>query len=232
MTTSLPGDEATTDDAPPPPRRRRWPWVVLGATLVAAGAGVALAMTLVPGGLAGVPDLFKPPRHRHADAGAPSSVASTRGPDAGAARSSLDALVGPWVGNGRELEAVATGSELEFRVKKPAQFPTQGYEAGEARFVLRATADPDVFTVEDRIRPVLPPGKAYDPRARGTCQEVWTSVGGDALRARHDGPRLSVEFAKIEPALTNFTMEASKVTSCVGLRDLKASKVVMVLTRP
>ncbi len=208
--------------------RRRWPWVLLFAALVAGGAGAALAVGLVPG----LPELFKPPRHTSADGGAPAGSGSARAADGGAARAATDALLGPWVGNGRELEAVLAGSDLEFRVKKPAQFAQQGYEAGEARFVLRATADPNVFAVEDRIRPVLPSGKAYDARARGTCQEVWTSVGGDPLRARHDGARLSVEFAKIEPALANFTMEAGKVTSCVGLHNLKASKVVIVLTRP
>ena len=219
------GEQTRRADAPP---RRRWPWVLLAATLLVGGAGAALAVGIVPG----VPELFRTTRRPPVDAGAPAGSASARAADAGASRVALDALVGSWVGNGRELEAVAAGSDLEFRVKKPAQFPTQGYETGEARFVLRGTPDPSVFTVEDRIRPVLPLGKAYDPRARGTCQEVWTSVGGAPLRARYDGGRLSVEFAKIEPALGNFTMEAGKVTSCVGLRDLKASKVVMVLTRP
>ena len=136
------------------------------------------------------------------------------------------------MGNGRELEAVAIGNDLEFRVKKPDQFTRQNYEVGDARFVLRATADPGVYAVEDRIRPVPPTGKTYDARARGTCQEVWASAGADPLRARYDGTRLSVEFAKIEPGPTNFIAEGTRVTSCVGLRDLRAVKVVSVLTRP
>jgi hypothetical protein len=61
---------------------------------------------------------------------------------------------------------------------------------------------------------------------------VWTTVAGEPLHARREGGRLSVEFAKIEPGAMNFTMEGGKVSSCVGLRDLKASKVVSVLIRP
>ncbi len=49
-------------------------------------------------------------------------------------------------------------------MKRPEQFTPQGYEAGEARFVLRATNDASTFTVEDRIRPVPPVGKTYDLR--------------------------------------------------------------------
>jgi serine/threonine-protein kinase len=208
-------------------RRSVWPWLVVVGVLVAGGAGAVLAMGLVPG----VPGLFKPGHHGHADAGAPAASVSASA-DAGPERKALEALAGAWVGNGRELSAVLSGSDLEFRVKKPDQFPRQGYEAGEARFVLRATADPNVFTVEDRIRPVPPTGKTYDARARGTCQEVWTTAGADPLHAHWDGTRLTVEFAKIEPAPANFTTEGAKVTSCIGLRDLRASKVVSVLTRP
>ena len=220
---ALPGEELEKP-------RRAGLWIGLALTVTVAAAGTTLALGLVPG----VPDPFGfvgvRAHPRHADAGAPSS--SAHGSDAGANKPGLDSLVGSWVGNGRELEAVAMGNEVEFRVKKPEQFAPQSYEAGEARFVLRATADPNVFAVEDRIRPVPPLGKIYEARARGTCQEVWTTVAGDALRARRDGARLSVEFAKIEPGAANFTMEGGKVSSCVGLRDLKASKVVSVLIRP
>jgi serine/threonine-protein kinase len=166
-----------------------------------------------------------------ADAGAPRPSASAVTSAAPSTPRGLAALTGGWVGNGRELTAVLVGNDLEFRIKKPDQFPRQGYETGDARFVLRATAEPTVFVVEDHIRPTLPIGKLYDARARGTCQEIWTSAAGDPLRARLEGGRLSVEFAKIEPATQNFTVEGLRVTSCVGLRDLKASKVVSVLSR-
>jgi serine/threonine-protein kinase len=147
--------------------------------------------------------------------------------------SPLAPLVGLWVGNGRELDAVLSGDELEFRVRDPAQFAAQGYEKGEARFALRAIpGEASVFAVEDRIRPV-PPGKGYDlARARGTCLEVWTEADKQPLRATFDGARLTVEFAKIEPTEDNFTLDKGKVTSCIGLRKLPASKVVSTLVQP
>jgi serine/threonine-protein kinase len=224
-----------------PRRRGKALWIVLALVVIGGGAGAAFAVGLVPG----VPGIWKLPRGFRIglglggpDAGAsakPSASAkpgASAKPDGGAPGRGFEALAGGWVSNGRELDAVVSGSDLEFRVKKPEQFAPQGYEAGEARFVLRATGDPAVFAVEDRIRPLPPAGKTYDPRARGTCQEVWTAVGSDSLKARYDGVRLSVEFAKIEPTAGNFTAEGAKVTSCVGLHDLKASKVVSVLTRP
>ncbi len=215
------------------PACRKGPWIALVLVLLAGGAGTALALGVVPG----VPRLFRGTRHAAGadtghDAGArPPTRPVTSATDGGAV-AGPEALAGAWIGNGRELQAVATGRDVEFRVKKPEQFAAQNYEAGEARFVLHATADANVYTVEDRIRPVPPTGKSYDARSRGTCQEVWTAVGGDPLRARYDGARLTVEFAKIEPGPANFTIEGSKVTSCVGLRNLKASKVVSALVRP
>jgi serine/threonine-protein kinase len=239
LATSRPGDATGVGgDAVPvaPPARRVWPWVALALVLVGGIGGTAavLALGLVPGlSVSGLGD--KPRGAGSADAGAraaasgrPASSAVGTTPKADPA---LEALAGNWVGNGRELEAVLVGADLEFRVKKPEQLARQNYEVGEARFVLHATGDAGVFAVEDRIRPVPPVGKTYDARARGTCQEVWTSVGGDPLRAHVEGPRLTVEFAKIEPAPANFTTEGARVTSCVALRDLKASKVVSVLTR-
>jgi serine/threonine-protein kinase len=225
-------DEELPEEAAGLPRRRsKAPWIALAVVvLLGGGAGAVLAMGFVPG----VPGLFKTRRRPQTDPGVPSSSASVSpsAPRGGPPRSSLEPLIGAWVSNGRELDAVLAGGDLEFRVKKPDQFPRQNYEAGEARFALRATADATTFAVEDRIRPVPPTGKTYDARARGTCQEVWTTAGADPLRARYDGTRLSVEFAKIEPGPANFTSEGLKVTSCVGLHDLKASKVVSVLTRP
>jgi eukaryotic-like serine/threonine-protein kinase len=218
---SSPGDD---EALVPPPRRGIGLWIGAALLLLGGGAAAVMGMGLVPG----VPGAIKGARPATSAEVAPPGASAS----ADAGRPALEALVGTWVGNGRELTAVVAGGDVEFRVKKPEQFAPQNYEAGEARFVLHATGDASVFVVEDRIRPVPPKGKIYDARARGTCQEVWTVVGGDALRARHDGARLSVEFAKIEPGPANFTTEGGKVTSCVGLRNLKASKVVSVLTRP
>jgi serine/threonine-protein kinase len=224
----LPPEPAAEADLDPPiPVRRIWPWFLLAALLAGSAAGAAVALGMAPG----IKGVVKPPRAgSSADAGAPRPSASASASAAPGPRG-LVGLVGSWVGNGRELSAVMVGHDLEFRVKKPDQFPRQGYEAGDARFVLRATAEPTVFAVEDHIRPALPIGKLYDARARGTCQEIWTTAAGDPLRARFEGGRLSVEFAKIEPATQNFTMEGLRVTSCVGLRDLKATKVLSILSR-
>jgi len=232
------GVTGASPNAPAPeaaPRRRVWPWLLLATVVVGGGgAGAAFGFGLVPG----VPGIWKLPHFASrpaASASAPRSAASagaSGSASASRAPAGLEALAGVWVGNGRELEAVMAGTDLEFRVKKPEQFAHQGYAAGEARFALRAAGDAGVYAVEDRIRPMPPVGKVYDARARGTCQEVWTAVGGDPLRARFDGARLSVEFAKIEPGPANFTSHGARVTSCVGLRDLRASKVVSVLTRP
>jgi serine/threonine-protein kinase len=226
-------------------RRRPGRWIAIGLAFVfGCGAAAVFAFGLVPGvpGIPALTALLKPSRRKKPDPAASGSTASpsptsvTPPGDAGAGRASLEALAGAWVGNGRELDAVLVGlagqQDLEFRIKKTEQFPAQGYEVGEPRFVLRATSEPNVFAVEDRIRPVPPTGKTYDPHARGTCQEVWTAVGGDPLHARFDGSRLSVEFAKIEPGASNFTGDGAKIQSCVGLRDVKASKVRSTLTRP
>jgi eukaryotic-like serine/threonine-protein kinase len=236
VTASHPGDAPNAGDARPPTKKRRWPWVALAFVVIAGGgAGAAAGFGLIPG----VPGLWKLPDSLPftASTAASSKPSATASASAVASApptpaSELAPLAGAWVGNGRELDAVLVGNDLEFRVKKAEQFAPQGYAVGEARFVLRPTSDARVFAVEDRIRPVPPTGKSYDPRARGTCQEVWTGAGSEPLRARFDGTRLSVEFAKIEPGPMNFTVLGARVTSCVGLHALKASKVVSVLTRP
>jgi hypothetical protein len=148
-------------------------------------------------------------------------------------KSPLEQLAGAWVGNGRDLDAVLSGDELEFRVRDPAQFDPQGYEQGEARFALRSMPGEErVFAVEDRVRPIPPSDKTYDAqRARSTCREIWTSAGGQPLRATFDGARLTVEFVKIEPTDANFIAIKGKITSCIGLRKLATSKVVSTLTR-
>jgi len=146
-------------------------------------------------------------------------------------KSPLEPLTGAWVANGKDLDAVLVGDVLEFRVRTAAQFDPQNYEAGEARFVLRALAEPGTFAVEDRIRPLPPKGKTYDPRSRNTCQEVWTTAGGGPLRARFDGARLTVELAKIEPLARNFEVEGGRVTGCKTLSELKAARLVNTLSR-
>ncbi len=186
----------------------------------------------------GAPSGTAPATTQTPSAAAPPSASPSAAPSASALsvperKNPLLSLTGVWVGNGREMEAMMSGDELEFRVLNPAQFEAQGYEKGEARFALRALEGQNqVFAVEDRIRPVPPQGLSYDiEKARGTCLEVWTQAGKQPLRATYDGTRLTVEFAKIEPTRGNFTIQKDKVTSCIGLRKLAAAKVISTLTR-
>jgi serine/threonine-protein kinase len=245
------GEVAPTKDTgvAAPKRRRGWLIPVIAVLALGGGAAALVALGVIPGITRGKPD----PKARVESVASPSAKPSAPPPTASqkavappgtapapapsptpppAPANPLAALTGAWVGNGRDLEAVLSGDELEFRVVDPAQFETQGYEKGEARFALRQIpGEARVFAVEDRVRPV-PPGKGYDlAKARGTCLEVWTEADKQPLRATFDGTRLTVEFAKIEPTEANFTVSKGLVTSCIGLRKLKASKVVSSLER-
>ena len=242
--------EATKDTGPGKPKRRaRWILPVVAVLALGGGAAALVALGVLPGLSSNKPpararvdsapspsaNIVAPPptasqKPVMAPPSAPAPAPSPTPPPAPA--NPLQALTGPWIGNGRDLEAVLSGDELEFRVTDPVQFEAQGYEKGEARFALRQIpGEARVFAVEDRVRPV-PPGKGYDlAKARGTCLEIWTEANKQPLRATFDGTRLTVEFAKIEPTEANFTVSKGKVTSCIGLRKLKASKVVSSLER-
>ncbi len=215
-----------------PAKKGRGLLIALGLVVVLGGAGGAVALGLVPG--LGP----KPPRRAVALGGErvqPSAGATTSAapaPPPPPAKQGIELLEGAWIVNGKELDAVLVGDVLEFRVHTPAEFEPQGYTAGEARFTLRDTAEPDVFAVEDRIRPIPPVGKSYTPASRNTCQESWTTAGGSPLRARGDAKRLTVDLAKIEPSASNFTMSGSSVTECRGLRALAVARVVNTLSRP
>lgn len=217
-----------------PKRSRAW-IAILVAILVLGGAGAgAVAAGLAPNPFEAPPPPKRKPKPPPTFVAPPPPAPTPTVTAAPKPKSPLEPLVGSWVGNKRELEAVLDGDVLEFRVKTPAQFAPQDYEAGEARFAIRATSEPNVFTVEDRIRPIPPEGKTYDPRSRATCQDALTQVAGEPLRARLDGTKLSVDFAQIQPAEANFVVEpaTNKITSCVGLSDLKATKSVKAeLTR-
>lgn len=215
----------------PPAKKGRGLLITLGLLVVLGGAAGAVALGLVPG--IGP----RPPRRAAAlngERALPSAGASTSAapaPPPPPAKQGIELLEGAWVVNGKDLDAVLVGDVLEFRVHTPSQFEPQGYTAGEARFTLRDTAEPDVFAVEDRIRPIPPIGKSYTPASRNTCQESWTTAGGAPLRARGDAKRLTVDLAKIEPSTDNFTMSGSNVTECRGLRALAVARVVNTLSR-
>lgn len=203
------------------------------AVLIGAGFGAVYAMGWL--GELG-PESSNPPRREdlpqsHADDAQPTASA----PAASATQASLPALVGLWKSEaGRPYEAVMMGQALEFRVREPsAQQQAQGYVAGEARFKLNPLpGDDQSFAVEDKIRPLPPQQYPYDlASARSTCQEVWSSVNGQPLRAHYDGKRLNVELVKVEPTINNFTIRNGKAVGCVGLGKAKTSKITESLTR-
>jgi hypothetical protein len=143
-------------------------------------------------------------------------------------------LTGSWTSDsGRAYDVTFRDGAFEFRIRDVAQFPEQGYEAGEARFRLRPiTGEMETYLVEDRIRPFPPDGTRYDTqKARESCVEVWTEIGGRPLRAQLDGQRLWVRMARLEPAASNFNRQGSLVVGCAGLREARASEVDSFLTR-
>jgi len=240
------GAEITTTPGPAPAkgRGRSVALIVLVLAVLVLGGGVgAAALGLLPG----VPLDGRPPRRSNTNgavtrpSASASATASTRAsaatsasaapPPLPPAKTGIELLEGRWLVNEKDLDAVLVGDVLEFRVHTPAQFESQGYAAGEARFTLRDTPEPDVFAVEDRIRPIPPRGTTYAPSARNTCQESWTSAGNAPLRARGDALRLAVDLAKIEPSTKNFTQSGGQVTECRGLRALAVARVVNTLTR-
>ena len=236
------GAEITTSPgaAPAKGRGRGVALVVLVLAVLVLGGGVgAAALGLVPGvRLDGRPRRTNTNGEVTRPAASASATASSRAsaapppPPPPPAKAGIELLDGPWSANGKELDAVLVGDVLEFRVRTPSQFAPQDYAAGEARFTLRDTDEPDVFAVEDRIRPFPPTGTTYAPDSRNTCQESWTSAGSAPLRARGDAQRLAVDLAKIEPSKNNFTVAGSRVTQCRNLRALSAARVVNTLTRP
>jgi hypothetical protein len=60
---------------------------------------------------------------------------------------------------------------------------------------------------------------------------VWTEVDGKPLQATFDGSRLSVDFAKIAPKASNYTLDGKTVVGCSGLRSVAASRGRTVLSR-
>lgn len=153
-----------------------------------------------------------------------SSAPVMKGPD----------LSGPWTSDsGRAYDVVFREGAYEFQIRDASQFPGQGYEAGEARFrLLPIAGEMETYLVEDRIRPFPPEKTRYDmQRARESCVEVWTEIGGRPLRAQLDGERLWVRMALVEPSASNFIRQGSIVVGCTGLREAPASEVDSFLTR-
>jgi serine/threonine-protein kinase len=218
------------------PAKGRSNALIVGVVATAfAGLGVLLVLLGVVPGLSRDP----PPKPTSSATTATSAKVESK-PSATASApiaptsATIASLAGTWTGNGRTLEAVVSGDVLELRVATPSEFAPQDYIAGEARFSLRASPEPNVFFVDDHLRPKPLANASFDPRSRSTCQEVWHDVGGEKLRARFDGTRISVELAKIDVEATNFVLDKqdkTKIVDCVGLAKLKAAKVVSVIER-
>lgn len=143
-------------------------------------------------------------------------------------------LSGVWTSDkGRVYDVALVDSAYAFRIRDPAQFPQQGYEAGEARFLLRPIpGEMETYLVEDRIRPFPPEGTRYDAKkARPSCVEVWKEVSGRPLRAQLDGKKLWVRMALLEPAASMFVRKGALVVGCTGLNGAPATEVDSFLTR-
>lgn len=157
----------------------------------------------------------------------PSSTVSNAAPT-----SRLDALVGRWKSeSGRIYQAVHFADTLEFRIVDPAQFEGQDYQINESRFSLSESADSAWFAVEDKIRPRGPSNTTFDPSSRGTCQAVWKSIQGEALKAYFNEGRLRVEMVNITPELKHFEQRSGKVIGCKDISSAKAVKIETTLTR-
>ncbi|WP_437585753.1 serine/threonine-protein kinase [Sorangium sp. So ce1000] len=126
---------------------------------------------------------------------------------------------------GRVYDAVPAGDGVELRVRDPEQLAGQGYEKGEARFVLSPIpGDLSLFAVEDRVRPLPPERTSYDEaRARPTCLVTRKEVGAKPLRARLDGDTLTVDVVVLEADLSNFVFERGRVVRCEGLDRARMS---------
>ncbi|MDI3283138.1 serine/threonine-protein kinase [Polyangium sp. 15x6] len=210
--------------------------------------GLAVALTVGIAALAGLGisyslGLFGAPKdERHADAKGPPAVEHSASASAHAsaapsveAKNPLLALAGRWRSeSGREYDAVLVGDRLEMRIRDAKPFALQGYEEGEARFVLRALpGKTDVFGVEDRLRPNPPAGNEYDVAlARSTCIVPYTEIGGKPLEARLDGGKLRVSMVQTQPPAASYTLAGKRVTGCKNLATAPLTPIESVLGRP
>jgi len=159
---------------------------------------------------------------------APTAAPSPAGSAQATSKGPLADLVGAWrtVDTQRDLDAVLVGDVVEFRVVDAEQFGAETYRSGDVRFrVAVAPTDKTVLQVMDQPRVLPPNGKTMAPQARPTCVAMVDRVEGRPLLARLQSDGLEVEFARLEPKLGNFTVEGSRITSCVGLDALPVSRL-------
>ncbi|MCA9619601.1 MAG: protein kinase, partial [Myxococcales bacterium] len=213
---------------PSQPSSKIWIFPAVGAVLFAGVLTLLFTSGVIGGGQKEtLPDPIATDSTSGGDEGGPEPATTNPGKPSAPA-GDLSHYEGMWVAeSGRELRATVVGDRIEFQVVTPSQFAPQPYNAGEARFVLHPVPDEkDHFTVEDRIRPVIPAGYVYDSaNARTTCLAVFKEVSATPLKAEVNGDRLDVEFAKVEPTLANFALAGKQIMSCRGLEQLRASKI-------
>jgi serine/threonine-protein kinase len=215
---------------------------ILGGTIVVAAlAGVGIAWGL---GWIGPPrGKEKPTREAHEahethdthGSSTPAGTGRSEQPGARAAKKPLQALAGAWRSEkGSQFVAVVVGEVLEMRIRDAEPFKAQGYEQDEVRFLLREKpGQPDVYLVEDRLRPTPPPDLKYDPeRARATCLVPFSSAGDSPLEARLAEGKLRVQLVKIAPARDMFNIQGKRVVGCKNLAVTKTEALESVLERP
>jgi eukaryotic-like serine/threonine-protein kinase len=222
---SYPDTYTQTDD--PPAGGSRGKFLAVAGVLVALGLGAALIAHFVADD--GGNDTR---RRRRTDAAASASAQTSAAPDGSAAapENPLVALQGKWVSDsGKHYDAVLAGDTLEFRVQNAKEYEAENYVEGETRFGLRH--DGAVLTVEDKLRPLPPSNATYAPESRPTCQEVWTSVGGQPLRAQGEKDRLSVDLVKFVGETRFFAVSRGMVRSCSDFKAAKVERIESLLTR-
>jgi serine/threonine-protein kinase len=139
-------------------------------------------------------------------------------------------LVGRWKSEGgTDFDAVRVGDTVEFRVVDPAQFAPVEYAVGEARFTLRLGTPAGTFKVEETMRPFFK--EPFDPKARTTCQEIWSEVEGKPLLATLDGESLRVDFARATFSPSMAVVKDGKVVKCQSLRGSVAGRGRTTLKR-
>ena len=158
----------------------------------------------------------------------PSAESTARAGSDGNSTEALKKLVGAWrtVDTKRDLDAVLVDATVEFRVVDAAQFEANSYRAGDVRFRLAVSRDnPGMFAVIDQPRVVPPTDYTIGNEAWPTCVATIEAVNGAPLKARVAGETLEVEFANFVPKMSNFTLQARRITSCVGLDALPISRL-------
>lgn len=211
-------------------------FVAGGLVLAALGVGGAFALRSSGRDSAssrGAPAGGSAPAGGASASGTPAVVATQTG-TTGVITGPIAGVLGVWRSDsGRVYDAVAVGGGVELRVRDPEQLAGQGYEKGEARFVLSPIpGDLSLLAVEDRVRPLPPERTSYDEaRARPTCLVTWTEVGAKPLRARLDGDRLTVEMVLLQADRSSFVVERGRVVRCQGLGRARVSEVKSVLVR-